>query len=107
MTQPVFRDGPLEVLDRFREKIPILAGVMILTSLDHARRVAQVPGVVMSGAVIERLEAFTSVEDQAKLGAELAADQIRRIKADGWPGLYLMSPSSVSPILSVLEEGLR
>jgi homocysteine S-methyltransferase len=106
MTQPVFRDGPLEALAPFRDNTPILAGVMILTSLDHARRVSQVPGVIMPESVIERLAALPRVEDQAKLGVELAVEQIRKTRAEGWAGLYLMSPSSVSPIIEVLRAGL-
>ncbi len=106
MTQPVFREGPLEVLSRIRERTPILAGVMILTSLDHARRVAQVPGVIMPESVIERLAALPKVEDQAKLGIELAVEQVRKTKSEGWAGLYLMSPSSVSPVREVLEAGI-
>lgn len=106
MTQPVFREGPLEILAPFREKTPILAGVMVLTSLDHAIRVSQVPGVVMPESVIQKLSTLPQVEDQAKLGAEIAIEQVRRTREEGWSGLYLMSPSSVSPILDVLEAGL-
>jgi len=106
MTQTVFREGPLEVLSRIRERTPILAGVMILTSLDHARRVAQVPGVIMPESVIERLAALPKVEDQAKLGIELGVEQVRKTKSERWAGLYLMSPSSVSPVIEVLEAGI-
>ena len=77
-----------------------------MTSLDHARRVAQVPGVIMPESVIGRLAALPKVEDQAKLGIELAVEQVRKTKSEGWAGLYLMSPSSVSPVIEVLLEGL-
>ena len=103
MTQPAFREEPLEILTPFREKIPILVGVMIITSLKHAERISEIPGVVMPGRILERLRAYETPEDQFKAGCEIAAEQIHRIIKDGWPGLYLMSPSSHRPVLKVLE----
>jgi homocysteine S-methyltransferase len=102
MTQPAFRRQPLAVLEPYRERIPILVGVMILTGLEHAKRVGQVPGVTIPDAVYERLAAFSTPADQARVGRDIAIEQIRWIKASGWSGLYLMSPSSHRPILDVL-----
>ena len=104
MTQPAFRSGPLAVLEPYRGRIPILVGVMILTGLEHARRVGQVPGVTIPQSVFQRLEAFDSLEDQAKVGRDIAMEQVRWIRENGWAGLYLMSPSSHRPILDVLRE---
>ncbi len=105
MTQPAFRREPLAILDPYRERIPILIGVMILTGLEHAKRVGQVPGVTIPDTVYERLAAFDAPADQARVGRDIAIEQIRWIKANGWSGLYLMSPSSHRPILDVLGAG--
>jgi methionine synthase / methylenetetrahydrofolate reductase(NADPH) len=103
MTQPAFRFEPLDCLAPYRERVPIIVGVMILTSFSHAKRVADVPGVVLPTGILERLERYPQVEDQAKVGRDFAIEQARQVRADGWRGLYLMSPSSHRPVLEVLE----
>ena len=106
MTQPVFHHASLAKLEKFRALRPVLVGVMVLTSLEHAQRMTQIPGVVVPDAVLNRLSAFSSPADQAKAGAEIAAEQIRQVVREGWAGLYLMSPASVSGVCSVLRAGL-
>jgi len=107
MTQPAFRNEALSHLEPFRPKIPVLIGVLVLVSLEHARRMAAVPGVVVPDEVFARLEKYEKAEDQAAAGAELAAEQVRWIKAEGWAGLYLMSPATHGRIIDVLGSGLR
>ncbi len=106
MTQPAFRNEPLRVLEPYRPRVPILVGVMILTGLDHAGRVAETPGVVIPNRIFERLGRFTRLEDQAKEGIELAVEQIRWVRREGWSGLYLMSPAALTPVVEVLRQGL-
>ena len=106
MTQPAFRTDPLSALDPFRGQAAFLVGVMVLSSLDQARRLGQVPGVVVPETVFQRLGAYTQAEDQARAGAELAVEQIRWIRKEGWAGLYLMSPGAHQPVLEVLGAGL-
>jgi len=106
MTQPVFRVSALDALEAFRHRIHILAGVLVLTGIDHARRIAEVPGVVIPESVFRRFESFRTPEDQLKSGIELAVEQARWIRAEGWSGLYLMSPASTGPILEVLKGAL-
>jgi len=103
MTQPVFRNETLEIMEPFRKEVPIVVGVMVLTGLEHAKRVAQVPGVTIPESVFERLGRFDSAEDQAKEAQEIAMDQIRWIKEQGWPGLYLMSPASHAKVIDILK----
>ncbi|MBW2397509.1 MAG: methylenetetrahydrofolate reductase, partial [Deltaproteobacteria bacterium] len=45
MTQPVFNWDALEPLREVRKRTRILVGVLVLTSLAHAERFSQVPGV--------------------------------------------------------------
>jgi homocysteine S-methyltransferase len=105
MTQPAFRLEPLDCLNPYRERVPIIVGVMILTSFAHAKRVTDVPGVVLPAEVLERLERYPQVADQAKVGRDFAIEQARQVRADGWSGLYLMSPSSHRPVIEVLQGG--
>ncbi len=106
MTQPAFRWEPLEAIRPFLEDVPVLVGVLILRGLDHALRMRDVPGVVVPDDVVQRLAASDDVQNQVRIGQEIAAEQIRHIRADGWSGLYLMSPASHKPVVDVLRSGL-
>jgi homocysteine S-methyltransferase len=106
MTQPVFHPRPLDKLEAFRSQIPILVGVMIIANLEQARRVSQVPGVVIPETIFRKLGQFDEPADQAKLAIEIAIEQVAQVKIQEWAGLYLMSPASHEPVLRVLEAGL-
>lgn len=103
MTQPAFRTEPLAALEPYRGRVAILVGVLVLTSLEQAKRVAQVPGVVLPDAVLDRLARFDDRKDQAQAGRDIAVEQAQWIIREGWSGLYLMSPSTHTPILDVLR----
>ena len=107
MTQPAFRHEPLAALEKFRARVPFLIGVMVMVSFEHARRVAQVPGVVVPDAVLERFSAMKSLDDQARVGMEMAVGQIRRIVREGWAGIYLMSTGNPKGTLEILQAGLQ
>lgn len=106
MTQPAFAWEPLEVLSEVRQSVPVLVGVLVLTSLDHALRMRQVPGVVVPEAVLDRFGQSDDRASQAQVGRDLAAEQIRRIQSEEWAGVYLMSPASHDPVIDVLRAGL-
>jgi len=106
MTQPAFRFEPLGALEPYRSRIPILVGVAVLTGLEHARRMNEIPGVLIPDEIFERLARAGSAAEQAEVGVEIAAEQVRWVAANGWSGLYLMSPSSHHPVLEVLGSGL-
>lgn len=107
MTQPAFHQAPLAALEPFRAQVPILVGVMVLTGFEHARRMSQVPGVVIPDAVLDRFPPQASAEDQAKVGREIAAEQIRQATREGWPGVYLMSTATLDGTLDILRDGLE
>jgi 5,10-methylenetetrahydrofolate reductase len=107
MTQPAFHHAPMAVLEKFRAQRPFLIGVMILTSFKHARQMAQIPGVVVPDAILNRLSEVRNVADQAKVGQDIAAEQIQWVVREGWAGLYLMSPASTSGVLEALRAGLQ
>jgi homocysteine S-methyltransferase len=107
MTQPAFRPEPLAALEPFRGKVSCLIGVMVLTSFEHAQRMAHVPGVVVPDATLARFAALPQVADQTKLGQEMAAEQIRALVREGWAGVYLMSTALGAGTVEVLRSGLR
>ena len=106
MTQPAFHHAPLAVLEKFRSRKPFLIGVMVLTGFEHARRMAQVPGVIIPDAILQRFSAIPNPADQAKIGQEIAAEQIRWLVREGWAGVYLMSTAAGSSTVEVLRAGL-
>ena len=65
-----------------------------------------VPGVVVPDEVVQRLGATDDVEEQIRIGQQVAAEQIHHIRDEGWSGLYLMSPASHRPVLDVLRLAL-
>jgi methionine synthase I (cobalamin-dependent)/5,10-methylenetetrahydrofolate reductase len=103
MTQPAFRFEPLDTLQPFRDQVAIVVGVMILTSLEQAKRVDQIPGVVIPQKIFQRLSEFKNSQDQAKAGLDIALEQIKWVKKNSWAGLYLMSPSSHHSIIELLK----
>jgi homocysteine S-methyltransferase len=104
MTQPVFKWDELSRLDEIRKRSRVIVGVMLLTSLAHAERFAQVPGVRVPQDVFDRFAAFDDEEDQRKAGLELAVSQVHRVRDDGWSGLYLMAPAAPQLVPNVLSE---
>jgi homocysteine S-methyltransferase len=107
MTQPAFRPEPLAALEPFRGKVRCLIGVMVLTSFEHAQRMAHVPGVVVPDSTLAKFAALPQVADQTKLGQELAAEQIRGLVREGWAGVYLMSTALGAGTVEVLRAGLQ
>ena len=106
MTQPVFHPAPLRALEKYRGQSAFLVGVMVLANLEHAQRMAQVPGVVIPEQLLQRIAARATVEDQAKVGRDIAAEQIQELVRQGWSGVYLMSTAVGLGTLDVLRAGL-
>lgn len=102
MTQPAFRFEPLRALEPYRQRMRILVGVMILSNLDHARRMAQVPGVVIPETILNRLAEFDDPADQALAARDIAIDQALWVQREGWDGLYVMAPGGGAAIVDVL-----
>ena len=107
MTQPAFRHEPLAVLEKFRSQTAFLIGVMVLKSFEHAQRMAQVPGVVIPDAILKRFSSMPDLADQARVGLDFAAEQIRWLVREGWAGVYLMSTAAGSGTVDVLRAGLQ
>jgi len=80
---------------------------MVLVSFEHAQRMARVPGVVIPDAILKRFSAMPDLADQARVGQEIAAEQIRRLVCEGWAGVYLMSTALGSGTVEVLRAGLQ
>jgi homocysteine S-methyltransferase len=84
ITQPVFDpDALLRMLDEVQcHGVPIVAGIWPLVSYRNALFMRnEVPGVVVPDAVMERMAAATSREDQLAAGIEIARESVDRVRA--------------------------
>jgi homocysteine S-methyltransferase len=106
ITQPVFDPAALlRILDRVQGYgIPILAGVWPLVSLRNAQFMNnEVPGVVIPDAILQRMAASESREDQLKTGIEIARESVQRIR-DRVAGIQVSAPlGKVANALAVIE----
>ena len=95
LTQPIY---DVERVRLLREKtrglgIPILPGIMPILSPRHAQTVNQYPGIEVPQAVVERLEG--AGEDRAerrRISVEISSEVARAIQAEGFAGVYLITP---------------
>jgi homocysteine S-methyltransferase len=94
ITQPVFDpDALLRMLDDVQQHgIPIVAGIWPLISYRNALFMRnEVPGVVVPDAVMERMAAVTSREDQLAAGIQIARESVSRIR-DRVAGIQVSAP---------------
>ncbi|MGA2617989.1 MAG: bifunctional homocysteine S-methyltransferase/methylenetetrahydrofolate reductase [Thermoguttaceae bacterium] len=83
ISQPVFDpDALLRMLDEVQDcGIPILAGIWPLSSYRNALFMRnEVPGVVVPDAVMERMAAATSREEQLATGIQIARESAERVR---------------------------
>ena len=108
VTQPVFDpDALLRFLDqveRLVEDIPIIAGVWPLASLRNAQFMKnEVPGVVIPDAIMERMAAAQTREEQLATGIQIARESVARIR-DRVAGIQVSAPlGKISAALAVIE----
>ena len=107
ITQPVFDpDALLRMLDDVQHHgIPIVAGIWPLVSYRNALFMRnEVPGVVVPDAVMERMAAVTSREDQLAAGIQIARESVARIR-DRVAGIQVSAPmGNIETAWAVIRE---
>jgi len=107
ITQPVFDpDALLRFLDEVQGLgVPIIAGIWPLVSYRNASFMRnEVPGVVVPDAVMERMAAVESREDQLAVGIEIARESVARVRRRV-AGIQVSAPfGKVETALAVIEE---
>ena len=107
MTQPSFHNEAPNAFNQLRSKVPILVGVMVLRGMKHATRLGQIPGVTIPQIIYDRIQRYEKLEDQIKVGIEIAIEQVLWVKQEGWNGIYLMSPGSFQAAIDVLKSSFQ
>ena len=108
ITQLFFHaDDYLVFVQRSREAgvtIPILPGIMPITSPSRLRRVLELTGEELPAQLAIALEVEPSPEAQRELGVTYAAKLVREVVAGGAPGIHLYAFNSHATVLAVLRD---
>lgn len=108
ITQLFFHaDDYLAFVQRSREAgvtIPILPGIMPITSPTRLRRVLELSGEELPGELAVALEVEPTPEGQRALGVAYAAGLAREVVAGGAPGVHLYAFNSHETVLAVLRD---
>ena len=70
-------------------KIPLIPGIMPMTSLRRLERMGQLSGLTVPERVRNQLAAATTPEEEYEIGMELTAQLARTIVAGGADGLHI------------------
>jgi methylenetetrahydrofolate reductase (NADPH) len=108
ITQLFFHaDDYLAFVQRSREAgvtIPILPGIMPITSPSRLRRVLELSGEELPAELAIALEVEPTTDGQRALGIEYAAALARDVVAGGAPGIHLYAFNSHETVLAVLRD---
>lgn len=86
-------------------EVPILAGIMPITSVKGIQRMAQLSSAVIPAPMRDRVEAVA--EDSAavrEVGVEIATGLAERLLAEGTPGLHFYTLNRSRSTLDVLRR---
>ena len=108
ITQLFFHaDHYLAFVERARRAgvtIPILPGIMPITSPNRLRRVLELTGEELPSELAIDLEVEPTVEGRRQIGIRWASDLIRAVVAGGAPGVHLDAFNQHETVLEVLES---
>ena len=97
----------LEAVDKAQIRVPIMAGIIPLKSAGMAKFMNQnVPGIFVPQDQIDHLaQAKANGESSARLGMDLAAELIARIREENLcPGVHIMAIGAEKNVPTILER---
>jgi methylenetetrahydrofolate reductase (NADPH) len=108
ITQVFFHaDDYLAFVQRSREAgvtIPILPGVMPITSPARLRRVLELSGEELPAELSIALDVEPTTEGRHEIGVAFAAGLVREVVAGGAPGIHLYAFNDHQTVLAVLRD---
>ncbi|MDN3495599.1 methylenetetrahydrofolate reductase [Planococcus sp. APC 4015] len=108
ITQLFFHaDDYLAFVQRARDAgvtIPILPGVMPITSPTRLRRVLELTGEELPSELAIALDVEPTAEGQRALGVDYASALVREVVAGGAPGVHLYAFNNHETVLAVLRD---
>lgn len=84
--------------------MPILPGIMPITSPARLNRVLELTGEARPRALAEALARESTPQDQARIGISHAAELAREVSDHGAPGVHLYAFNNHETVLAVLRE---
>ena len=109
VTQMVFDvDNYLRLRDMVAARggtLPIIPGLMPITSAKQITRMAELSGAALPVAVTSRLEAVGDDADAVReVGVEIATEHASRLMAEGAPGLHFYTMNRSTATLEVFAN---
>lgn len=108
ITQLFFHaDDYLAFVQRSRDEgvtIPILPGIMPITSPTRLRRVLELSGEELPAELAIALDVEPTPDGQRALGVEYAANLAREVVAGGAPGIHLYAFNNHETVIAVLRD---
>lgn len=93
----------LERAHRAGVTIPIIPGVMPMTSTRRMRKLAELGGVEVDETLVGRLDAASEPEERRRIGTDATVALARQALDDGAPGLHLYTFNEHVAALAVLD----
>lgn len=84
--------------------IPLVPGIMVLSSLRRLNRLAEMTGVAPDPALVHALETARSESERHYIGVTAAVNLARRALDDGAPGVHLYTFNDHRGVLDVVEQ---
>ncbi|MEG9247835.1 methylenetetrahydrofolate reductase [Arthrobacter sp. Soc17.1.1.1] len=107
ITQVFFRPSDYAGLVRRARRagvtLPIIPGVMPLTSTRRLKRLSGLAGIDVDQGLWDRLEGARSPEERRRIGVAATVDLARAALADGAPGIHLYTFNEHAAALDVLD----
>ncbi|CAN5314383.1 methylenetetrahydrofolate reductase [soil metagenome] len=100
-------DDYLRFVERARRAgvtMPILPGIMPVTSPAKLRRIAELAGEPVPPALMARLEAAPTAHERFRVGVDSAVDLTTTVVEGGAPGIHLYTFNRHEAVLAVLRE---
>lgn len=85
-------------------EIPILPGIMPITSPSRLRRVIELTGEQVPGTLAVDLDVEPTADGRREIGVRYAADLCRAVLAGGAPGIHLYAFNNHDTVLATLRE---
>ena len=85
-------------------RIPLIPGIMPITSLARAKRMGQLSGLEVPCGVEKQLSSAATPEEEYELGMELSADLARTILDAGTGGLHIYTHNNLAVTRDLLQR---
>ncbi|HEV2412764.1 MAG TPA: methylenetetrahydrofolate reductase [Candidatus Saccharimonadales bacterium] len=82
---------------------PIIPGIMLFSSVNGLRRVAEMNGTTIPAGLNQQLDRISSSADLSRLAVDTAASLIDDLRRDGVPGLHIYTMNRSGPAIELTK----